>query len=333
MLIENEKKKPSFLIPALILSLSAVPASYFAFVTLSTEQFYSLLVLLFLLTLSTSITFSIVKEHGILEFASDGLRDFFLQASILDWLTNTTFYEKNISPWMPLLMNPSYTEMIAILEQMTPDMKQAILQKGGFGKMLPYGVRQWLHPDLLKTHPQLQLPPLPTNERAAAAAAAAISSSSSISSSSFSSSNSPNSALSTATSSTSSMSFPSSKPTLKLSSASSASIFKSQITELLTLPKINQKKMWRTSVISLSLFFIMLARSKTARRTSAGLMYSLLLLGLSGTGIFTLFIGWYSKRFQNQINKNIDALLLNKRGMAAAQLILNRINKDNTKHN
>ena len=288
-----ERQPPSFLVPFAILSLTIFPVAFLASLSLTEAQCCAALSILFLTSLSTFITVSIVKKHGILTFASPGLRQLLLEANILDWLTNSTFFDSNIAPWLPLLMNPTYKEMIAVLSHMNPTMKQAILQKGGFGRLLPGSMRSWLHPDMVKYQPPLELP----------------------SEESPSSTADPTTTTRTTRTTTTPNPHPSPTP---------GTIFSNQIFQNLVLPPINRHTMWKSSAVAFGCLFIMLSRSKVARRTSSSLFHAIALLGLGGTAIGTFLIGY----FNDQNNKRTPK----KRGMEAAQLVLRAVRMKNQQH-
>jgi hypothetical protein len=150
-------------LPLLFLFLTVFPVTYFAFQTFTSPQLYSLACLFVLLSLSFLTTIFAVQKHGLLEFCPSGLKNLLLNVNILDWLTDTTFFESNILPILPLLLNPSHEEIIEVLRPMSPLWQRTILQPGGFGRLFPRHVQKWLHPTLLKERPQLQLPPKPSH--------------------------------------------------------------------------------------------------------------------------------------------------------------------------
>jgi hypothetical protein len=81
-----------------------------------------------------------------------------LRAQILDWLTDTTFFQQKLAPFLPLLVNPNYEEILVILQNLDDSTRQRLLQDGGFGRMLPKSLRSWLHPQLVKNPVPLKLP-------------------------------------------------------------------------------------------------------------------------------------------------------------------------------
>ena len=277
-----------FLFSYLTLFLTLFPLTYLASESFTRPQLHSLAAVVSLLFLSLSLAIATIKTHGLLAFAPLGLKAFLLEANILDWLTNSEFFELNVAPIVPLLLNPNYTEMLALLQQMNPDMKQALLQKGGFGRLLPPGVRQWLHPDLTHDQPTLRLPPPPAAPATPQASTAASTPASTVSSH---------------------------------ANTTARAIFTSQLYEM--LPSVRPTVMWKSSAVAFGVLFIMLSRSRVARRTGASILRAVFLLGLSGTGVGTFLMGYYGTASDPQATASgTTGKTATTRGMGAAELVL-----------
>ena len=245
----------SFLLPTIILFLTVFPIIYLLSTFFTIEQLSSIGCLILLLAIATSIAINTIKQQGVLEYCPNGLKTLLTETVILEWLTDTTFFEQNIKPLVPLLLNPSAEEIIEVLRPMKPSWQHIILQPGGFGRLFDKDTRRWLHPKLLEDVEPINLP-----ERTAKidteTTTEDIDSSSIISG--------------------------------QLNSYFSDATKKFQ--DLLIT--MNTNRLRRTSMVALSALVILLVRSKIARQTSAIFGRAVLVFGLGFTGISAAFAAY-----------------------------------------
>ena len=290
----------TFHLPILFFLLSLAALSYFISITLTIPQLCALTASSLFTVLAVLTTLSIVKKNGILEYGPTGLKNFLMSAQILDWLMDTTFFEQNISPFMPLLVNPNYEEILSILHHLNDSTRQTLLQDGGFGRMLPKSIRSWLHPDLIKDTAPLNLPSTNSNQNQ----------------------NQDHNQL------------PFNLPPPRLTSQQ---IISNQLSQGLQnfIISLSQKSLFRSTAVALGVLFIMLLRSKAARNTSMSVFRVIALVGLGGTATGAALAAYYrSFVAQEKEKKNNETtrssmteqrrrlLHVPERGMEAARQVL-----------
>ena len=235
-----------------------------------------------------------------------------MSAQILDWLTDTTFFEQNISPFMPLLVNPNYEEILSILHHLNDSTRQTLLQDGGFGRMLPKSIRSWLHPDLIKDSAPLNLPSTNSNQNQ----------------------NQNQNHNHNQNQNHNHNQLPFNLPPPRLTSQQ---IILNQMSQGLQnfIISLSQKSLFRSTAVALGVLFIMLSRSKAARNTSMSVFRVIALFGLGGTATGAALAAYYrSFVAQEKEKKNNETtqsstterrrrlLHVPERGMEAARQVL-----------